>query len=255
MNYGYWTKNTQTMYEANCALAQYVMEKAISASTPMASPISVLDIGCGYGIQDSFWVDMCKRKGISINIQAVDISVDQILYAVQNIKPKPPCIHFHVGDALTVDKMFFGQKFDIVTSLESAFHYSDRPRFFKNVSTLINPNSGRFVISDIVVKPHLVGMGVKAALRLFADFLNIPRQNWITGEMWTAQLAEHFDVVQVEDITANTFEPLYIHFVDKYLSGCGLPSWSENVASLFCKYQPFEYKVALCRYKSQKSRR
>lgn len=79
---------------------------------------------------------------------------------------------------------YFNKLFNVIFSIESAFHYTNRPQFFNNASKLLKKN-GVFVISDIVLKnTQDTTLANSAFLRIASDLLCIPQQNWITTNQW-----------------------------------------------------------------------
>jgi len=136
MNYGLWDNTANTMILANQNLANFIFEKAGLGSD--RDNLVILDVGCGYGEQDLLWSGKMNK---TCKITAVDISSTQITSANQrrlkrNILEEN--LEFVQGDALRLLDNFQANKFDTVLSLESAFHYPDRPLFFKNVYSLLH---------------------------------------------------------------------------------------------------------------------
>ena len=235
MNYGLWDDSQcMNLKMANQNLAKFVLEKAC-----IKSCAKVLDVGCGYGEQDMFWINLLPKGS---QIVAVDLSQYQILSALQ--RNKNAAIQFETGNAMEIDKQYQNQTFDVIFSLESAFHYNDRPRFFRNVSKCLKPKSGLFIITDLVVKRHN-NVITKTVLKLFADVLNIPAQNRITSDEWIQQLkAANLEVKEVIDLTDKTFRPYYTSFMKEYF--VLNPELGARFANFLCTFQPFEYKVAVC---------
>lgn len=235
MNYGLWESTTTTLEDANKNLVSYMWQKA-----DVSGVANILDVGCGYGEQDKVW---SRQLSEGSKLTAIDLATEQILFAMKDNDNSS--LHYEIGDAMKIDEQFGDQLFDVILSLESAFHYSDRPRFFKNVNGLLKPG-GKFVISDIVIKKGGVNdVLTKFVLKLFVDFLHIPEANLITSDEWESQLKEHLKVVEVNDFTEKTFTPYYTYFMTQYARRMRCPFDTQLVA-FFCKYQPFEYKVAIC---------
>ena len=151
---------------------------------------------------------------------------------------------------MNIDTKYDNQLFDVIISLESAFHYDDRPKFFNNVNKLLNLD-GKFVIADIMLKNNYSpDMVTNIFIQLFSDFLHIPKQNLISADDWDKQLYNEFTVVELLDITDQTFEPYYKHFMNTYAKNNNLPLFIGRILSdFFCSVQPFSYKVAVCKKK------
>ena len=183
------------------------------------------------------------------HITAVDISETQISEAIErrnqrDISDKQ--LTFEVCDAMKLDEKYSSGQFDVVFSLESAFHYSDRPKFFANVNSVLKEN-GVFVISDILLnKDYKQSIINDLFLKIYSDFLHIPKQNLIDADKWKQQVKDAgFELVEYNDITAQTFGPYYKHFMHTYFKNKNLPSWMADIAdNLFQNIQPFTYTVS-----------
>ena len=245
MNYGLWDDTANTMILANQNLANFIFEKA--GLGPDRDNLAILDVGCGYGEQDLLWSSKMNK---TCKITAVDISSTQITSANQrrlkrNILEEN--LEFVQGDAMRLK--FQENTFDTVLSLESAFHYPDRPLFFKNVESLLKPG-GVFAIGDIVIDNECKrGIFTNLFIRVFSDFLHIPEANLITAKQWRDQIeSTGLNVVEYHDITSNTFVPYYKHFFYNYVENKKWPRWvASRINNIFVKLQPFSYIVAVCR--------
>jgi erythromycin 3''-O-methyltransferase len=245
MNYGLWDGGANTdLLSANENLAKFVFDKAGLTDKTNAK---VLDVGCGYGEQDFLW---CANN--TCNITAVDISEKQISIAnkhreQRNIKDER--LSFQKCNALNLLDKFATNEFDAVFSLESAFHYSDRSKFFENASSVLK-SDGVFVITDIMLsddyKPNVF---TEMFVRMYSDYLHIPKHNLINSTAWQQQLVQSgFDIVELHDITDKTFVPYYDHFFEVYIRNKGLPScFAGTLNSIFYYTQPFAYNVAVCK--------
>jgi ubiquinone/menaquinone biosynthesis C-methylase UbiE len=209
--------------------------------------VKILDVGCGYGEQDFEWISQLDPSN---KIIAIDISDKQIKLA------KEKCIRsslesrllFDKCDAMLINKKFANKEFNTILSVESAFHYSDRPRFFQSVYDTLEDN-GTFVICDIVLQDkYKAGILNSGFLRIFSDFLNIPSQNLIRSSEWEKSIRDSgLEIVECIDITDNTFKPYYNNFFHKYMENTGMPCIIASTMYKFFAYvQPFSYKVAVC---------
>lgn len=244
MNYGLWENEDNDLFTANTHLAKFIFEKTIKLLPPNKD-VSILDVGCGYGVQDLSWSKLLSEES---KITAVDISETQIASAnetrqQQNISDKKLC--YETCDAMKLTDKYSAEQFDAVISLESAFHYSDRPKFFKNVHSVLK-NDGVFAISDIMLN-NANGVFNNLFLKIFSDFLHIPKQNLIGINEWKQQLQKAgFNIVEYNDITSQTFSPYYKHFIYTYCKKKGLPECIATVLNnIFQNTQPFAYSVAM----------
>jgi len=252
MNYGLWDNENQDLYSANKNLANFMFQKAA-----ITGNVKILDVGCGYGEQDIIWVNKMTANKMTekastekedSHITAIDISETQIFEATERRNQRGVSekhLTFEVGDAMKLDKQYAPGQFDVVFSLESAFHYADRPKFFANVNSVLQKD-GVFVISDILLnKDYTKSIMNDLFLKIFSDFLHIPKQNFISQDEWKEQLIDAgFEIVEVNDITDHIFAPYYKHFMHTYFRNKNLPTWMADMAdNLFRTIQPFSYSV------------
>ena len=92
MNYGLWENEDNDLFTANTNLATFIFEKTNKLLVPNKD-VTILDVGCGYGVQDLSWSKMLSDES---KITAVDISETQIASAnetrkQQNISDKKLC--------------------------------------------------------------------------------------------------------------------------------------------------------------------
>lgn len=252
MNYGLWDNDNNTLEKANINLCQFVFSKmnliADSVSDnkktcTISNKNRILDVGCGYGCQDLFFV----KKIDDAKIYAIDISEKQIEHAIKvqnenNISNKR--LSYSVGNALTIRDQF-KFKFDTIISLESAFHYSDRPLFFNNVHHLLK-DDGVFVITDIMLNDNPPSIMSTIFMKLAIDFFNIPERNLIRLDDWKQSITDNgLECIELHNITDKTFNPYYTYFFSHYFKNSQLLA---TISTLYMNYiQPFTYVVAVCK--------
>ena len=245
MNYGLWDQKHSTLIHANMTLIHKILEKTGIQGNHAKH---ILDVGCGYGQQDIEWA---KVLDTSCKITAVDISESQIQTARKRSQDSSGTIQFEVCDAQEIDVKFQGNRFDVITSVESAFHYPDRPKFFKAAHSLLSAD-GTFVICDLMLKPDYVPTFASGLfLQIFSDFLAIPKANLIKPEQWDQDIKNAgFEIIESEDLTKNTIVPYYIHVFEVYTKAIGFPRlFNSTLDHLFKSVQPFSYRLAVCRPK------
>ena len=255
MNYGLWDKDNMLLVDANINLANFIFNK-INQYQSNNNNKNIIDIGCGYGDQDILWH---KQLHDTCKITAIDISEKQINFACQTrdkqLIPSNKLV-FDMCDAMKVHNKYKDQLFDTIICLESAFHYQNRPLFFKNVVTLLQPD-GIFVIGDIVLNNNNVTLDyprqafMNLFMRIFADFFNIPQDNLIVETEWHSHLTSAgFQIIENDNITANTFIPYYNNFFKIYIKKQNLPEWIASILIHIFNYaQPFSYVIAVCKMK------
>ena len=248
MNYGLWDTGIDNLQAANKALVKFLIEKS-GLQEQLHSNQRILDVGCGYGEQDFEWL---KHIDETNHITAIDISEGQIKIAAEKCQRSnlDSRLVFEKGDAHLIDKKFATDEFDVVMSVESAFHYHDRPRFFRGVSEVLKPG-GTFVISDIILNDEYEPTFLNGCfIRLYSDFLNIPGANLIKMDAWKKSLEDAgLRINECIDITDKTFIPYYERTFKTYMENGGyIPKWIVRISlEVFKTVQPFAYKVAVCK--------
>jgi cyclopropane fatty-acyl-phospholipid synthase-like methyltransferase len=242
MNYGLWDENHDTLKDANMNLCNFVYE-----CMNIKEGENILDVGCGYGEQDLYWND--KIKSLNSYIKAIDLSQGQIDRAnsIRNDK-KIENIDFMCMDAHHLCDYFPAESFNCIVSVESAFHYENRPRFFECAYKLLKPG-GRFVITDIVLNNDFIPDIFNSILLGFAkEFLCIPDNNLIKASEWREHLTDAgFTIKESFDITDKTYKPYYTHFFQTYMKNNGYSEYFSDILTyIFISQQPFSYVVYVC---------
>lgn len=226
MNYGYW-KKSNTLKQANTSLVRYILKKS---RCHLKKNMRILDVGCGYGAQDFYWI---QKLHPTTNLTAIDISTTSIQYAQQ--KYSHPRIQFQTGDAMKIAHHFHNM--DLIFSVESAFHYSNRNDFFNQVRKVLAPN-GTFIIGDIVIRDS--SLCTYAMILFFKKLLNIPYNNLVNAGTWENNIRNAgLTIVESKDITDFTFIPYYNYFFDQL--------GSTMLKYIFTTVQPFSYRIAVCK--------
>lgn len=250
MNYGLWENNTLTLQDASINLCDTVYDLAITNDKNKL--VKILDVGCGYGSQDFYWYNKLKTDKV-FELTALDISQEQIDYAINKQQSLGTNIIFRQGNAEQINKVYPLNHFNTVISLESAFHYAHRNMFFKAVHDVLVP-SGTFVITDIMLKnsyKYQSNIFKQMFVGLAAELIYIPAKNLISKRHWLSNIKKSgFEIVKKIDITKKTFMPHYKFMFYNWLHINDI--WgSSTICNLLTEYtkyvQSFSYMVVLCK--------
>lgn len=133
-NVGYWTNTTESQASASLQLMDRVLSHA------KGNICSVLDVGCGLGASTEF----IKRKWPDAKVVGINISRNQI----EHCRRKSQACIF---ECMNATALTFGDcSFDLVVSVEAAFHFDTRQKFFREAYRVLNP-SGRLITADILL--------------------------------------------------------------------------------------------------------
>jgi microcystin synthetase protein McyJ len=188
MNLGYW-KTARTYPEAAAALAMLLAEAA-----RLGPGDRVLDVGFGFGDQDLLWID---RSGVE-HITGLNITELHVRKARARVEARG------LGDRVdlrrgSATKIRFAEgSFHKVVTLESAFHFDTRARFFEQAFHVLRPG-GRIALADLVRRPGAGPLTFKN--KLICRLLSIPLANVYDRHEYVRKLAATgFEDIQCESI-------------------------------------------------------
>jgi ubiquinone/menaquinone biosynthesis C-methylase UbiE len=109
----------------------------------------LLEVGCGNGVQSMYTLE----RGNMAWVTGLDFNKDNVELATRIAKQRGhENIDFVHGDAQDM-KEIPDNSYDCVLNVESAFHYPDKPAFFREINRVLKPG-GSYVIADILMKPN-----------------------------------------------------------------------------------------------------
>ena len=168
----------------------------------------VVDCGFGFGDQDFYWLERFKPKRITgLNITASQVTEARRRAAERGFSPQR--LDWPVASATAMPLP--DACADLVTALETAFHYDTREAFFREAFRVLRPG-GRLVTADPIARAD-AARTLKAAVGewLGRRFWQIPAANIHDRREYERKLAASgFDPVRVESIR----EQVYPRFSD-----------------------------------------
>lgn len=109
----------------------------------------LLEIGCGNGVQSMYTLQNYHAEWVT----GLDFNPENVALATRIAAQKGlTSIDFVHSDAQNMTAIP-DNSYDCVLNVESAFHYPDKPAFFREIYRVLRPG-GTFVIADILMKPN-----------------------------------------------------------------------------------------------------
>ena len=240
MNYGYWDENTHSLNVASTKLVEKLLSKN---KKQVFEAKQILDIGCGRGMQD-----IILTKYTNANITAIDIDVNNIIECKNLAKNNhvENKIKFIEADACKLP--FKDNSFDVIISLESAFHYPSRKLFLNEVNRVLRPG-GCFLLGDILINKK--------------SFLIHCLQQFICNQIHASHICDkdidnlhlnlkkHNFKYEIENITNSTFIPFYKNFIKNYRNKNNIVKILALLSSYILQYSQqyadmFTYVIVSC---------
>ena len=274
LKFGLWgekeNENTaNSIKEANEKLVRFIIKHATELLPEKEEPLKILDVGCGKGATTILLKKELEQRNIDCEILAVDPKRTNIEHALNNhFNENVEFLHAH-PESLCANAL---GKFNLIISLERAYCFSNRPLFFRKVSTLLKPK-GIFITTDFVFEAdkyqRLFNCAKTcSAFNLFDNILasmlrksceltfKIPECNMVNQDVWNKQLDQLFITKKTQNVSSENFIPYYNHVIGKnakQLHGKHSHRFILNILDLICDYQPFECVLGVFQSKNEEN--
>jgi ubiquinone/menaquinone biosynthesis C-methylase UbiE len=138
LHYPFYVNESDSFFQAQKNLTDY----CISLLNPLKNK-EILEIGCGNGVQAIY---ICTNYH-PLSITGIDLSNGSIEIAnSEKERTKINNVFFYVDNAQDLTHIS-SDSIDVILTIESAFHYPDKPAFLKEVYRVLKPG-GEFLIAD-----------------------------------------------------------------------------------------------------------
>jgi SAM-dependent methyltransferase len=184
---------------------------------------SVLEVGCGFGGNVALVDALCDVR----RIVGMDVGSRQLHVAARRVRSQRHArIDWVHADATRLP--FADSTFDVVFTVEAAFHFSSRRQFAAEAARVLTPN-GRLVLTDIVGRPPSGTAEWPAEIRLLADVVQadmgpFPDPFGAEGTWRAIADGAGLDVAAHEDMTPSIL-PNFSYMIPR---GVEHPSQCEN---------------------------
>lgn len=179
-NVGEWSDNPARLKNA----CESLVIKHLDQVQSCLNPQKILDTGCGLGSGTGIIAKLYKDA----HVVGINISEKQVSFA----KKTNPDIDFQVMDATKM--LFPTASFDLIISVEAAFHFNTRKDFLEQAYRMLRPG-GQLIFSDMLFhNTEWVGSWSVPAENLITD-INIYKK---------ACVDIGFEILQCRDIKATT---------------------------------------------------
>lgn len=173
---------------------QLLMERHIAASAAIAPGSRVLDVGCGMGGPACHIARITGAEVHGLTPNAVQLQLARTLAREQGLSEQR--VRFTQGDAAALP--FEDASFDTVLFFESACHFPERARFFREARRVLKPG-GRLAGEDWIAATGLSPAQWRRHLDPIHETWAIPRLDTLQGYAQAMaqaglQVIEHVDL-------------------------------------------------------------
>ena len=202
VNMGYWKDinvgEDHDLERASDALFELVARNAEFSATDRL----VLDVGCGFGTM----AILCARRFglprvVGINVSRVQVAVGRRLVATAELEDRVELL-----EAGATELPFADASVDKIVSVEAAFHFPTRERFFSEAARVLKPG-GILSMVDLCARPP-DGLLQSLFLKMLRHALQIPAENIYPAPEYLRKVeASGLELLETESLYSLTFPP------------------------------------------------
>ncbi len=218
LNVGLWDNNTIDFHSAQKNMYMYIFNEANLNEEKQ----NVLEVGCGTASHYNLW----KKHGLKSSITCFEpfTKTGKDVHNINILRKK-------------ADDLVDINKYTRIISIESAFHYPKRERFFKKCYNALKEN-GKLIMTDIIINNNFKNNNsllLNMYQKYYRDYiLKIPKENAVDIDVYKKQLQNSgFSKVYVYDVSNKTINKFYELFDKNVIINA--PQILKNINNQFCK--------------------
>lgn len=196
LNFGLWEKGITDFVKA----AEHLLTR-VGKKIELNNKSELLDVACGMGTQDRFFIKTFKCK----KIEAIDLTRKHVELA-QSRNPYKN-LNYRQGNAVSLP--FKNNTFTHVTAIEGEIHFNTREKFFAEALRVLKPG-GKMGLSDFILG-RMPRNSIETFLtKLCAKLWHIPWENADTPETYKMKLERTgFTNVNIEVVSDDVIPGYY----------------------------------------------
>ncbi|KAF9574227.1 hypothetical protein EC968_007151 [Mortierella alpina] len=247
-NMGLWDKGRGMRFQDACK----TLVRKVTSDLDINEESHILDVGFGCGDQDVYMAQLYRPAQITgITIEPIQHHVAQEL--IKRTELPGTRVQLHVADASFLPQFLKetpsvfeqpsskatlgGSRFTHVVSIDSAYHYNTRASFLKNAAQVLEPNTGRLAMADMILaKPAPTSALGRFLFNAVFGAMDVPVINMKAMDEYRQDLMDAgFVDIEIECIEEHVFSGLaeYIQDQTGRLGGMVKPGVQWNFWGLY----------------------